>query len=200
MCDPGKVSSPNYACGNSDAGGVHTNSGVPNHAFAMIVDGTQFKPAVPGINQAAGTYNGQTITGIGLDKASAIYYRAQTVYQTPTTYFAQHDTAIQTSGSDLIGAPLKKLSTTSATGADLGSTITAADCQQVAKAMLAVEMSKMPRAISARCSTMIRRRYARALRLSSRRTGKQGTMVGPARARATQPAWRIGKTIATRQE
>ena len=144
LADPGKVSSPNYACGNSDGGGVHTNSGVPNHAFALVVDGTQFKPAVPEIGQAAGTYNGQTVTGIGLTKASAIYYRAESVYQTPTTHFAQHDMAVQTSCSDLIGAPLNTLSTTSATGTPSAEVITAADCQQVANAMLAVEMSMVP--------------------------------------------------------
>ena len=44
-------------------GGVHTNSGVPNHAFALLVDG--------------GSYNGQTISPIGLTKAAHIYYRAQ---------------------------------------------------------------------------------------------------------------------------
>ncbi len=142
--DPGKVSSINYACGTDDGGGVHTNSGVPNHAFALIVDGTQFKPADPEINQAAGTYNGQTITGIGLTKAAAIYFRAETVYQTPTTGFGQHDTAVQTSCSDLTGKPLKNLSTTSATGTVASDVITAADCQQVAKAMLAVEMSAIP--------------------------------------------------------
>ncbi|HEX8679791.1 MAG TPA: M4 family metallopeptidase, partial [Chthoniobacterales bacterium] len=144
LSDPGKVSSPNYACGNSDGGGVHTNSGVPNHAFALIVDGTQYKPAAPEINQAAGTYNGQTVTGIGLTKASAIYYRAESVYQTPSTFFAQHDTAVQQSCTDLIGVGLKDPTTTSATGANSSAVITANDCQQVAKAMLAVEMSMTP--------------------------------------------------------
>ena len=68
--DPGKVSDAEYKCDRpSDAGGVHSNSGVPNHAYALLVDG--------------GTFNGQTVTGIGLDKAAAIYWRAQTAYLTP---------------------------------------------------------------------------------------------------------------------
>ncbi len=87
LADPGKVSSPNYACGTEDGGGVHTNSGVPNHAYALIVDGTQFAPG--------GSYNGQTITGIGLTKAAAIYFRAESVYQTPTTDFPAHATAFR---------------------------------------------------------------------------------------------------------
>ena len=134
--DPGKVSSTNYFCGTDDGGGVHTNSGVPNHAFALVVDGTQFAPG--------GSYNGQTITGIGLTKAAAIYFRAESVYQTPTTGFAEHDTAIQTSCSDLIGAPLNNLSTSSGIGTVSNQVITAGDCQEVAKAMLAVEMSATP--------------------------------------------------------
>lgn len=136
LADPGKVSSPNYACGTDDGGGVHTNSGVPNHAFAFIVDGTQFV--------SGGSYNGQTITGIGLTKAAAIYFRAESVYQTPTTDFPAHDIAIQTSCNDLIGANLNNLSTDSATGTPSAEHITAADCQEVAKAMLAVEMSTPP--------------------------------------------------------
>ena len=55
--NPGKVSDPQYVCAFAgDNGGVHTNSGVPNHAYALTVDG--------------GTYNGQTINGIGLTKAA----------------------------------------------------------------------------------------------------------------------------------
>ena len=50
--DPGKASDPRFDCGGSngytDGGGVHTNSGVPNHAYALMVDG--------------GSYNGFTVT------------------------------------------------------------------------------------------------------------------------------------------
>ncbi|MEU4418828.1 M4 family metallopeptidase, partial [Nocardia salmonicida] len=74
--DAGKVSDAEYYCAADDGGGVHSNSGVPNHGYALTVDG--------------GTYNGKTITGLGLTKAAAIYYRAMTEYQTPTTDFADH--------------------------------------------------------------------------------------------------------------
>ena len=64
--NPGKVSDTfEYACSTADGGGVHPNSGVPNHAFALLVDG--------------GSYNGQTITAIGLTKAAHIYFRAADV-------------------------------------------------------------------------------------------------------------------------
>ena len=73
--NPGKMSDSEFVChsdawtGNaSDSGGVHSNSGVPNHAFALMVDG--------------GSYNGRTVTGIGLTKAAKIQYRALTTYLT----------------------------------------------------------------------------------------------------------------------
>src|SRR5262249_33169735 len=74
--DPAKVlGDPNFKCVEDawtnqfgDRGGVHSNSGVPNHAYALMVDG--------------GTYNGQIISGIGLTKAAKIEYRALTVYLT----------------------------------------------------------------------------------------------------------------------
>ena len=73
--NPGKVSDTfEYTCSTADQGGVHTNSGVPNHAYALLVDG--------------GVYNGQTVTGIGLTKAAHIYFRAETSTSTPTTDFA----------------------------------------------------------------------------------------------------------------
>ena len=36
--NPDKVSAPEYQCAPTDGGGVHTNSGVPNHDYAMLVD------------------------------------------------------------------------------------------------------------------------------------------------------------------
>ena len=124
--DPDKVSSGSYACGSDDGGGVHTNSGVPNHAFAMLVDGK--------------TFNGQTVQGIGFTRALHIYFRAMTVYQTPTTDFAQHADALEASCQDLIGQSLNGIKFNSASGSASGDVITAQTCEQVSKAMLAVEM------------------------------------------------------------
>lgn len=128
--NPGKVSDAQYSCGPNtqagDNGGVHINSGVPNHAYALIVDG--------------GSYNGQNITGIGLTKAAHIYYRAQTVYQSPASGFSAHADAIDQSCRDLTGANLNDLST----GQPSGEVISAADCGEIAKAMLAVEMRRDP--------------------------------------------------------
>lgn len=128
--NPGKMSDTlYYSCDiypGSDNGGVHVNSGVPNHAYALLVDG--------------GTFNGQTISAIGLTKAAHIYYRAQAVYQVPNSNFADHADSIEQSALDLatgqtVLADLK-------TGAPSGEVVTAEDVTQVKNAMLAVEMRK----------------------------------------------------------
>jgi len=87
-----------------------------------------------------GSYNGQTLTGIGLTKALHVYFRAKTVYQGPATDFADHADALEQSCADLVGANLKSLTT----GAPSGEVITNSDCAQVAKALVAVEMRKPP--------------------------------------------------------
>lgn len=122
----GKVSDAQYTCSTGDGGGVHSNSGVPNHAYALLVDG--------------GTYNGQTIAGLGLTKTAHIYFRAQSVYQGPASDFADHADALDQSCSDLIGANLADLST----GAPSGQIISAFDCAQVAAAAAAVELRTPP--------------------------------------------------------
>jgi Zn-dependent metalloprotease len=128
--DPGKVSDKQYSCGPNtqagDNGGVHINSGIPNHAFALLVDG--------------GSYNGQVVGSIGLTKAAHIYWRAQSVYQGPTSDFAAHADALEQSCRDLTGAALADLKT----GLASGQVITASDCGEIAKALLAVEMRSPP--------------------------------------------------------
>ena len=79
--DPGKVSDAEYHCTADDNGGVHGNSAVPNHAYALVVDG--------------GTFNGQTVAGIGLDKAANIYFKAQNEYLTETSDFVDHADSLE---------------------------------------------------------------------------------------------------------
>jgi hypothetical protein len=117
---PGKVSDPEYHCATSDNGGVHVNSGVPNHAFALLVDG--------------GSYNGRTITGIGRVRAAHILWRAQSVYLEPSSDFADFADALEASCDDLRGASLPD----PWGGAPV--TLTAADCQSVTAAAAAVEL------------------------------------------------------------
>jgi Zn-dependent metalloprotease len=128
--DPGKVSDAQYYCATDDGGGVHSNSGVPNHGYALLVDG--------------GTFNGVTVNGIGLDKAANIYFRAMTAYQTPTTDFTDHADSLESSCSDLIGKPITKLSTQPDAAPAAADLITAADCASVAAMTQAVEFRKEP--------------------------------------------------------
>jgi Zn-dependent metalloprotease len=128
--DPGKVSDAEYQCAPSDGGGVHTNSGVPNHGYALLVDG--------------GTYNSQIVTGIGLVKAAHLYWQAQSVYQTKTTDFEDHADALEASCTDLIGDPLEGLSASSTPAGPSGQSISAADCGSVTAMIAAVELRREP--------------------------------------------------------
>ena len=132
QADPGKVTDPQYHCATSDGGGVHSNSGVPNHGFALLVDG--------------GTYNGRTVNSIGMVKAAHLYWRAQSVYQTPTTNFNGHADALQASCQDLIGVQLEGLSTSSTPAGPSGQAITATDCAAVDEMIAAVELRTDPAA------------------------------------------------------
>jgi bacillolysin len=108
--DPGRVTDVNFSCSTADNGGVHQNSGVLNHFYALLVDG--------------GTYNAQTVTGIGLTKAGKIAYRALTVYLLSGSNFADAANALRQSCSDQVGT--------------WG--ITVSDCDQVLFAIAAVEL------------------------------------------------------------
>ena len=124
FADPGKVSDFEYACSTADQGGVHTNSGVINHAFALLVDG--------------GFYNNHNILAIGLTKANHIYQRAA-FYQVASSDFPEHADALEQACADLRGLPLASL-----TGAPGFQFITATDCEQVSKAIAAVELRTPP--------------------------------------------------------
>lgn len=108
--DPARVTDPNYYCGALDSGGVHFNSGVPNHFYALLVDG--------------GSYNSRVVTGIGLAKAGKIAYRALTQYLGSASGFYDAANALRQSCTDLTGT----------------AGITSSDCTQVDQAIGAVEM------------------------------------------------------------
>jgi Zn-dependent metalloprotease len=113
--NPGKMSDPEFVCDPYfDGGGVHINSGIPNHAYALMVDG--------------GTYNGHTMTGIGLTKAGKIQYRTLSVYLSNGSTFMDNYNAVNQSCTDLIGTD----------------GITVGDCTQVNTALRAVEMNQAP--------------------------------------------------------
>lgn len=129
--DPGKVlDAATYYCGTLDSGGVHTNSGVTNHLYALLVDG--------------GTYNGYTITGIGFVKAAHLWWKAQTTYLTATSDFANFADALEASANDLIGINLQGLSTTATPAGLSGQSFSPEDLTNIQNGILATQLRTSP--------------------------------------------------------
>src|SRR3546814_67461 len=128
--DPGKVTDAEYKCSTDDNGGVHSNSGVPNHGYALLVDG--------------GTYNGTTVKGIGLTKAAHIYFKAMNEYQTPVSNFVDHADSLEASCVDLTDKRLTELSTSENDAQSATEKISTDDCAQVAAMIKAVELRTEP--------------------------------------------------------
>jgi Zn-dependent metalloprotease len=126
--DPNRVTESRYHCSTGDNGGVHTNSGVANHAYALLVDG--------------GGFNGQSVPAIGMVKAAHVYWRAADLYQVSASDFADHADALEQSCRDLqqAGTNLRSL----VDGAPSGQVVSAADCEAVRRAIAAVELRARP--------------------------------------------------------
>jgi Zn-dependent metalloprotease len=78
--------------GTQDNGGVHINSGIPNHVFYLLVKGG-----------AHAHIPGPIVTGIGADKASKIWYKALTTYMTSSTNFSGARAATLNAATSLYG-------------------------------------------------------------------------------------------------
>ncbi|RJQ83708.1 M4 family peptidase [Pseudonocardiaceae bacterium YIM PH 21723] len=117
MSRPERFRNPNtylgqfWATGAGDNGGVHTNSGVGNKLAFLIADG--------------GSHNGQTVTGIGIDKSAALW-------------FAVENTLTSTSNYADLGKALKAACKKTAKAKVAG--MKSADCKQVTKAIKAVKI------------------------------------------------------------
>ncbi len=117
--DPDRMTSPYYVATGTDNGGVHSNSGVNNKAATLMVDG--------------GTFNGEVISPLGIDKAAAVYYEVETaLLQSGSDYGDLYDMLPQAC-TNLIGG---------------SEGITAADCVEVGQAADATEMNLEPPAIA----------------------------------------------------
>ncbi|MFE2726549.1 M4 family metallopeptidase [Kitasatospora sp. NPDC059327] len=97
--DGGSADSWSSGVGNVD---VHYSSGVANHFFYLLAEGSGAK-TINGVSYNSPTSNGSTVTGIGRDKAAAIWYRALTVYFTSTTNYKAARTATLKAAGDLYG-------------------------------------------------------------------------------------------------
>ena len=112
--DPDKMTSAHYYADIGDSGGVHENSGINNKAAYLITDGD--------------TFNGKTVTGLGIDKAAQIYYEVQTNLLTSGSNYGDLYEALYQGCLNLVGQH----------------GIVSADCDQVRNATDAVEMNKQP--------------------------------------------------------
>ncbi|GAB3231723.1 hypothetical protein GCM10027346_18400 [Hymenobacter seoulensis] len=79
----------------NDYGGVHTNSGVLNFWFYLLSQGGS------GTNDIGSAYS---VAGVGIDAASKIAYRTESVYLTASSTFANARTAAISAATDLYGA------------------------------------------------------------------------------------------------
>lgn len=86
--------------------GVHASSGVGNHFFYLLAEGTSAGAPSRTCNATdTRVATGQgTVQGIGRDKAERIWYRALTIYMTSNTNFAGARQATIKAANDLFGA------------------------------------------------------------------------------------------------
>jgi Zn-dependent metalloprotease len=98
MDDPGR-DGESVGCWDGDVRDVHYLSGVPNKFFYTLAEGSAksaWGESVPCEGAAA-------VTGIGRDKAGAIWYRALTRYMVSTTSFSDARRATQKAAEELYG-------------------------------------------------------------------------------------------------
>ncbi|MFB7122722.1 M4 family metallopeptidase [Kitasatospora sp. NPDC056273] len=86
--------------GNLD---VHYSSGVANHFFYLLSEGSGAK-TINGFSYNSPTYDNSTLAGIGRDKAAQIWYRALTTYFTSTTDYAGARAGTLSAAADLYGS------------------------------------------------------------------------------------------------
>lgn len=82
---------------------VHYSSGPANHFFYLLAEGSGPKE-IGGTAHDSATCDGTTVAGIGRDQATAIWYRALTLYMTPRTDYRAARTATVRAAKDLYGA------------------------------------------------------------------------------------------------
>ena len=88
---------------------VHGSSGIANNAFVLAVQG--------GTNKTSGIH---VDGGIGMEKALKIFYRAESVYMTPDTTFADAKAATIRAANDLYGADSQEAKTIAAAWTAVG--------------------------------------------------------------------------------
>jgi Zn-dependent metalloprotease len=110
--DPDSKGSSYWYTGSSNSSYVHINSGVGNKTAYLIADG--------------GTFNSQTVTGIGIDKSAALWYATLQRLPSSSTY-------------PDVATALKAACTANASAGVAGTTT--ADCTNVGKAITATQLT-----------------------------------------------------------
>ena len=98
--DGGSANYWSSSVGNLD---VHYSSGVANHFFYLLSEGSGSK-TINGVSYNSPTYNGSTVTGIGRAKALQIWYKALTTYFTSTTNYKSARTGTLSAAAALYGS------------------------------------------------------------------------------------------------
>ena len=98
---------------------VHYSSGVGNHFFYLLAEGSAAK-TLGGVVHSSPTCNGSTITGIGRDASQKIWYRALSVYMTSGTTYSGARTATLNAARDLYGATSTQYTTVAAAWSAVG--------------------------------------------------------------------------------
>ncbi|MFT2017788.1 M4 family metallopeptidase [Streptomyces sp. 796.1] len=90
---------------SSNAGNVdvHYSSGIANHWFFLVSEGSGAKE-INGVKYNSPTVDGSTVQGIGREKAEKIWFKALTTYMTSTTDYADAREATLKAATDLYGA------------------------------------------------------------------------------------------------
>ncbi|MET0893317.1 MAG: M4 family metallopeptidase [Pseudoxanthomonas sp.] len=94
--------SPNCYSTNLGKLDVHYSSGVANHFYYLLAEGSGPK-VFSGVNHTSPTCNGSTLAGITRAKAEKIWYRALTVYFTSNTGYSAARAATISASNDLYG-------------------------------------------------------------------------------------------------
>jgi Zn-dependent metalloprotease len=98
-------SSPDFWKSTLGSLDVHYSSGVGNHFFYLLSQGTGPK---------TNTYNNSTFNGIGNDKAARIWFRALATYFTSSTNYAGARVATLKAAADLYGSTSTEYNTVAA--------------------------------------------------------------------------------------
>ncbi|WP_432029626.1 M4 family metallopeptidase [Streptomyces sp. 1222.5] len=96
--------------GNKD---VHYSSGVANHFFYLLAEGSGAKK-INDVSYDSPTKDGSTVTGIGRDKALQIWYKALTTYFTSKTDYKAAREGTLKAATDLYGADSTEVKTVAA--------------------------------------------------------------------------------------